>query len=116
MDSNDPRNVGSFKQKVLNQTDKIVDKLEGLGVTLNRIDPVTGKVLTVDEYNKRVQGVVLESLKMGWTDAQMENWLASKSDIVFTGGGSIGSSASRIRTRADAYGIGIDDKYATSIN
>lgn len=116
LDSNDPRNVGSFKQKVLNQTDKIVDKLEGLGVTLNRIDPVTGKVLTVDEYNKRVQGVVLESLKMGWTDAQMENWLASKSDIVFTGGGSIGSSSSRIRTRADAYGIGIDDKYATSIN
>lgn len=116
LDSNDPRNVGTFKQKVANQTDKIVDKLEGLGVNINRIDPVTGKLLTVDEYNKRVQGIVLESIKMGWTDAQMENWLASKSDIIFTGGGSIGTSASRIRTRADAYGIGIDDKYATSIN
>lgn len=116
LDSNDPRNVGSFQQKVLNQTSKIVDRLEGLGVSVNRIDPVTGKMLTTDEYNKRVKGIVLESLKMGWTDTQMENWLATKGDIVFTGGGSIGTSASRIRSRADVYGVALDDKYAQRIN
>lgn len=116
LESNDPRNAATFGQKVNNKTDAVRQRLEALGIRLNQIDPTTGKMMTPEEYNKRVNGIILETIKNDWTDAQLDNYLATKSDIIFSGGGSIGSSVRRITDTAWKYGIELDDKYKKSIN
>lgn len=116
LESNDPRNAANFGQKINNKTDAVRQRLEALGIRLNQIDPTTGKMMTSEEYNKRVNGIILETIKNDWTDAQLDNYLATKSDIIFSGGGSIGSSIRRINDNAWKYGIELDDKYKKSIN
>jgi len=116
LESNDPRNAATFGQKVNNKTDAVRQRLEALGIRLNQIDPTTGKMMTPEEYNKRVNGIILETIKNDWTDAQLDNYLATKSDIIFSGGGTIGSSIRRITDTAWKYGIELDDKYKKSIN
>jgi hypothetical protein len=116
LESNDPRNAATFGQKVNNKTDAVRQRLEALGIRLNQIDPTTGKMMTPEEYNKRVNGIILETIKNDWTDAQLDNYLATKSDIIFSGGGSIGSSIRRITDNAWKYGIELDDNYKKSIN
>ncbi len=116
LESNDPRNAATFGQKINNKTDAVRQRLEALGIRLNQIDPTTGKMMTPEEYNKRVNGIILETIKNDWTDAQLDNYLATKSDIIFSGGGSIGSSVRRITDTAWKYGIDLDDTYKKSIN
>ena len=116
LESNDPRNAATFGQKINNKTDAVRQRLEALGIRLNQIDPTTGKMMTPEEYNKRVNGIILETVKNDWTDAQLDNYLATKSDIIFSGGGSIGSSVRRITDTAWKYGIELDDRYKKSIN
>ena len=116
LESNDPRNAATFGQKINNKTDAVRQRLEALGIRLNQIDPTTGKMMTPEEYNKRVNGIILETVKNDWTDAQLDNYLATKSDIIFSGGGSIGSSVRRITDTAWKYGIELDDTYKKSIN
>lgn len=116
LESNDPRNAATFGQKVNNKTDAVRQRLEALGIRLNQIDPTTGKMMTPEEYNKRVNGIILETIKNDWTDAQLDNYLATKSDIIFSGGGSIGSSIRRINDVAWKYGVNLDDNYKKSIN
>jgi hypothetical protein len=116
LESNDPRNAATFGQKINNKTDAVRQRLEALGIRLNQIDPTTGKMMTPEEYNKRVNGIILETVKNDWTDAQLDNYLATKSDIIFSGGGSIGSSVRRITDNAWKYGIELDDRYKKSIN
>ena len=116
LESNDPRNAATFGQKVNNKTDAVRQRLEALGIRLNQIDPTTGKMMTPEEYNKRVNGIILETIKNDWTDAQLDNYLATKSDIIFSGGGSIGSSIRRINDVACKYGFSIDDNYKKSFN
>jgi hypothetical protein len=116
LESNDPRNAATFAQKINNKTDAVRMRLEALGIRLNQIDPTTGKMMTPEEYNKRVNGIILETVKNDWTDAQLDNYLSTKSDIIFSGGGSIGSSVRRITDNAWKYGIELDDNYKKSIN
>jgi hypothetical protein len=116
LESNDPRNAATFGQKINNKTDAVRQRLEALGIRLNQIDPTTGKMMTPEEYNKRVNGIILETIKNDWTDAQLDNYLATKSDIIFSGGGSIGSSIRRINDLAWKYGVSLDDNYKKSIN
>jgi hypothetical protein len=116
LESNDPRNAATFGQKINNKTDAVRQRLEALGIRLNQIDPTTGKMMTPEEYNKRVNGIILETVKNDWTDAQLDNYLSTKSDIIFSGGGSIGSSVRRITDNAWKYGIELDDRYKKSIN
>jgi hypothetical protein len=116
LESNDPRNAATFGQKINNKTDAVRQRLEALGIRLNQIDPTTGKMMTPEEYNKRVNGIILETVKNDWTDAQLDNYLATKSDIIFSGGGSIGSSIRRINDLAWKYGVSLDDNYKKSIN
>lgn len=116
LESNDPRNAATFGQKINNKTDAVRQRLEALGIRLNQIDPTTGKMMTPEEYNKRVNGIILETVKNDWTDAQLDNYLATKSDIIFSGGGSIGSSIRRINDVAWKYGVSLDDNYKKSIN
>lgn len=116
LDSNDPRKKGQFDQRVSNHIDAIEAGLERLGVNLNRIDPITGKVMTPEQYTEAVKGVALEAMKNGWNDAQIQNYLATKVDVVFSGGGTIGTSSSRVKSWADRYGISLNDSYVKSIN
>ena len=116
LESNDPRNAATFGQKINNKTDAVRQRLEALGIRLNQIDPTTGKMMTPEEYNKRVNGIILETVKNDWTDAQLDNYLATKSDIIFSGGGSHGRSVRRITDTAWKYGIELDDRYKKSIN
>ena len=116
LDSNDPRKKGQFDQQVGNRIDAIEAGLEKLGVNLNRVDPITGKVMTADQYTDAVKGVALEAMKNGWTDAQIQNYLATKVDIVFSGGGTVGTASSRIKSWADKYGVSLNDNYVKNIN
>jgi hypothetical protein len=113
LESKDPRNAGMFAEKVKNNIDDITAKLEALGIARTKIDPVTGKVIDNTEY---IQGLALEAIKNNWTDDQLENWLATKGDFLFTGGGTIGSNYDRINQMAYMYGISLDDNMKKAIN
>ena len=116
LDSNDPRKAGQFQQQVNNKGTAIETTLEKLGVNLNRVDPITGKVMTADQYTEAVKGVALEAMKNGWGQSDIENYLATKVDVVFSGGGTIGTAISNVKRWGDYYGIPIDDNYAKTIN
>lgn len=116
LDSNDPRKKGEFQQKITNSIDAVEASLEKLGVNLNRVDPITGKVMTSDQYAEAVKGVALEAIKNGWDSDQTQNYLATKVDVVFSGGGTIGTASSRVKSWADRYGISLSDSYTKNIN
>jgi hypothetical protein len=113
LESKDPRKAGFFAEKVNNNIDDITAKLEALGIARTKIDPVTGKVIDNTEY---IKGLAVEAIKNNWTDDQLENWLATKGDFLFTGGGTIGSAYDRVNQMAYMYGISLDDNMKKAIN
>jgi hypothetical protein len=113
LESKDPRNAGMFAEKVKNNIDSITSKLEALGIARTKVDPVTGKIIDNTDY---IKGVALQAIQNNWTDDQLENWLATKGDFIFTGGGTIGSSYDRVNQMAYMYGIALDDNMKKAIN
>lgn len=113
LESKDPRKAGFFAEKVKNNIDDITAKLEALGIARTAVDPATGKIIDNTEY---IKGIAVEAIKNNWTDDQLENWLATKGDFLFTGGGTIGSYYDRVNQTAYMYGIALDDNMKKAIN
>jgi hypothetical protein len=105
IETNDPRNKSTFAQKMLNQTDYVQQQMEKLGIAVRSIDPVTGKVI---DNTSMVQGIAMEAIQNGWSDAQLQEHLATKSEIIFTGGGAIGSYVDQLKSQALKYGVNLD--------
>jgi hypothetical protein len=112
IESNDPRNAANFAEKLQLQTDNVAAKLEQLGIKTQQLDPVTGKY-----YNnsQTIQGIAMASIQNGWTDVQLLQHVGDNAQLLFTGGGTIGSSVEKIKQQALLYGINIDNKYLNKI-
>lgn len=113
LESNDPRNKSTFAQKVTNNIDSIMVKLEALGITPKQVDPQTGRIIDNSDF---VKGIALKAIQNGWDDNQLENYLSTQSNILFTGGGTIGSYMDRIKSNAYLYGINLDANLQQAIN
>jgi len=112
IESNDPRNAANFAEKLQIQTDNVAAKLEQLGIKAQQLDPVTGKY-----YNnaQTIQGIAMLSIQNGWTDTQLLQHVGDNAQLLFTGGGTIGSSVEKIKSAALLYGINIDNRYLNKI-
>jgi hypothetical protein len=55
-----------------------------------------------------VQGIAMESIQNGWNETQLQEHLATKSEIIFTGGGAIGSYVDQLKSQALKYGVNLD--------
>lgn len=113
VESNDPRNKATFAEKVSNNITAISAKLEALGIAPRSVDPATGKVIDNSELMK---GIALEAVKNNWTDDELENYLSTKSEIIFTGGGTLGSYLDRVNQTAYLYGVSLDNNMKNAIN
>lgn len=113
LESNDPRKAGMFAERVKNQMDSITKKMEALGVAPRTVDPTTGRVVDNTEYMK---GIALQAIQNNWTDSQLDSYLSTKSELIFTGGGTIGSYLDRINQTAYLYGINLDSNLKQAIN
>jgi hypothetical protein len=105
IETNDPRNKSTFAQKMLNQTDYVQQQMEKLGIAIRDIDPVTGKVI---DNTSMVQGIAMEAIQNGWSEAQLQEHLATKSEVIFTGGGVVGSYVDQLKSQALKYGVTLD--------
>ncbi len=113
LETHDPRNASTFAEKLNNQIDKVANRLEALGVSTQQRDPVTGALIDNSEY---IRGIAMDSIKSNWDDNQLDNWLAEKGDIIFTGGGTLGTSLNRIKDTAFMYGTVLDANMQKEIN
>jgi hypothetical protein len=113
IESNDPRNKANFAEKVQENTELVTRKLESLGVRINDIDPTTGKIIDNTEL---IRGIALQTIENGWKDNDLNDYLASRADVLFTGGGTIGSSFENIKRQASLYGVSIDKTFEKEIN
>jgi hypothetical protein len=113
LDTHDPRKQSTTVELIRNKVASVSSYLEQLGITPQGIDPVTGKAFDKNGY---VSGIAQEAVKNGWDDNQLRDYLAGQAAIVFTGGGEIGSSLSKIRDTAYAYGVKLDPAYEKMIN
>jgi len=113
LDTHDPRKQSTTVELIRNKVASVSSYLEQLGITPQGIDPVTGKAFDKTGY---VSGIAQEAVKNGWNDNQLRDYLAGQAAIVFTGGGEIGSSLSKIRDTAYAYGVKLDPAYEKMIN
>jgi hypothetical protein len=107
---NDPRNKATFAEKLSDTAKTVTQRLEALGLRVNTVDKATGKVLTQGQLDKIVQGIALDVMKQGLDDKALDAYLSKNGSILFTGGGSLGLAADRVRARADMYGVDIDAK------
>jgi hypothetical protein len=112
IESHDPRNKGTFAQKLQTQTDKIMANLEVLGIQATQVDPVTGKFY---DNTKVIQGIASMAMMNGWDDNQLKSHLAETAQLHFTGGGTIGSTIDNLKLNAMKYGVSIDDNYLKQI-
>lgn len=112
LETNDPRNAANFAEKLQIETANIAAKLENLGIRTQQVDPVTGKVY---DNTQTIQGIAMSKLQNGWTDVQLTQHLGDNAQLLFTGGGTIGSSVSTIRNAALSYGITLDKNYLNTI-
>lgn len=113
IDSHDPRNAATFAQTMLNKIDSVQASMEKLGIKINDIDPVTGKVIDNTEI---IKGIAAQALQNGWDDNQIQEHLATKSEVIFTGGGALGSYITQIKQQALNYGISLDANQLATIN
>ena len=88
-------------------------KLEALGITPKQVDPQTGRIIDNSDF---VKGIALKAIQNNWDDDQLENYLSTQSNFLFTGGGTIGSYFDRVKSTAYLYGINIDANLEKSIN
>lgn len=112
LETNDPRNQANFAEKLQIETANVAAKLEQLGIRTQQVDPVTGKVY---DNSATIQGIAMSKLQNGWTDVQLTQHLGDNAQLLFTGGGTIGSSVSQIRSAALNYGINLDKNYLNTI-
>lgn len=112
IESNDPRNAANFAEKLQIQTDNVAAKLEQLGIRAQQLDPVSGKYY---DNAQTIQGIAMASIENGWTDTQLLQHVGDNAQLLFTGGGTIGSSVEKIKSAALLYGINIDNKYLNKI-
>lgn len=113
LESNDPRNKATFAEKIKNNIDTINGKIEALGISVKYTDPQTGKIVDNADF---IRGIALKAVENNWDDDQLENYLSTKGNILFTGGGTIGSYLDRIKAQAYAYGLKIDNNMEMMIN
>lgn len=113
LETHDPRNASTFAEKVSNTMDTMLGKLEALGVTVRQVDPATGKVIDNTDF---VKGIALKSIENNWDDDQLEQYLATQSSIIFSGGGTLGSFYDRIAQQAYLYGVPLDETMKKTIN
>lgn len=113
LESNDPRNAATFAEKITNNMDSIMGKLEALGITPKQVDPQTGRIIDNSDF---IKGIAVEAIKNNWDDNQLENYLSKQGSFLFTGGGTIGSYFDRIKSTAYLYGINIDANLQQAIN
>ena len=92
--------------------DSVSAKLEELGIKAQQLDPVTGKFY---DNSTTIKGIAMDALKNGWNDNQLMQHLGDNAQILFTGGGTIGSSVEKIKQQALLYGVNIDNNYLKSI-
>jgi len=112
IETHDPRNASTFAEKLNLNTANVAASLEKLGIRAQQIDPVTGKVI---DNNKTIQGIAMDAIKNGWNDVQILQHLGDNAQLLFTGGGTIGSSVDNIKKQALNYGITIDNNYLNTI-
>jgi hypothetical protein len=112
IETHDPRNASTFAEKLSLNTANVAASLEKLGIRAQQIDPVTGKVI---DNNKTIQGIAMDAIKNGWNDTQILQHLGDNAQLLFTGGGTIGSSVDNIKKQALNYGINIDNNYLNTI-
>jgi hypothetical protein len=112
IESHDPRNKGTFAQKLQTQSDKVMSNLEKLGIQATQIDPVTGKFY---DNTKVIQGIASMAMMNGWDDNQLQQHLAETAQLHFTGGGTIGTTIDNIKLNAMKYGVSVDDNYLKQI-
>jgi len=112
IETHDPRNAATFAEKLSINTANVAASLEKLGIRAQQVDPVTGKVI---DNNVTIQGIAMDAIKNGWTDVQMLQHLGDNAQLLFTGGGTIGSSVDNIKKQALNYGINIDSNYLNTI-
>ena len=113
LDTHDPRKASTFAEKVSNTMDTMLGKLESLGVTIRQVDPATGKVVDNTDF---VKGIALKSIENNWDDDQLEQYLSTQSNILFSGGGTLGSFYDRIAQQAYLYGVPLDETMKKTIN
>jgi hypothetical protein len=113
LDTHDPRKASTFAEKVSNTMDSMLGKLEALGITVRQVDPATGKVIDNTDF---VKGIALKSIENNWDDDQLEQYLSTQGNIVFSGGGTLGSFYDRIAQQAYLYGVPLDETMKKTIN
>lgn len=113
LDTHDKRNASTFTEKVQNKMSAIASKLEVLGIAAKSTDPATGKLIDNSEF---IKGLAMQTIQNNWDDAQLEDYLAAKAPIMFTGGGTLGSTLEKVKNQAYMYGIKIDSALEQEIN
>lgn len=112
IESHDPRNKGTFAEKMQIATDNVAANLEKLGITATQTDPITGKFY---DNTKTIQGIAAMVMMNGWNENQTLQHLSENAQLHFTGGGQIGSSVDNIKKQALLYGVNLDSNYINSI-
>ena len=113
LDTHDPRQASTFAQTMVNKVNSVQASMELLGIKVNDIDPVTGKVI---DNTATVKQIAAQAMQNGWDDNQIRQHLASKSEIIFTGGGQLGSYVDQIKRQALNYGVSLDKNQLATIN
>jgi hypothetical protein len=113
IESNDPRNKANFAEKVTNNIEDVTRKLESLGIRINDIDPTTGKII---DNTDLIRGIALQKIENSWDDNDLNEYLSTRADVLFTGGGTIGSSFENIKRQASLYGVSLDKTFEKEIN
>lgn len=113
LDTHDKRNASTFAEKMRNTMDSTLGKLEALGIQIKQVDPTTGRVTDNSEYLK---GIAMKAIENGWDDDQLENYLSTQGNIVFSGGGTLGSYYDRVAQQAFLYGVPLDATMKQTIN
>lgn len=113
LETSDPRNASTFTEKVQNKMSTIAAKLDTLGISAMSTDPKTGKLIDNSEF---IKGLAMQTIQNNWDDSQLEDFLATKSTVMFTGGGTLGSTLEKVKNQAYMYGIKIDAALEKEIN
>jgi len=113
LETSDPRNASTFTEKVQNKMSTIAAKLDTLGISAMSTDPATGKLIDNSEF---IKGLAMQTIQNNWDDSQLEDFIATKSNVMFTGGGTLGSTLEKVKNQAYMYGVKIDSALEKEIN
>lgn len=113
LETSDPRNASTFTEKLQNKMSTIAAKLDTLGISAMSTDPATGKLIDNSEF---IKGLAMQTIQNNWDDSQLEDFIATKSNVMFTGGGTLGSTLEKVKNQAYMYGIKIDSALEKEIN